>query len=278
MEPPPVKACLFDMDGLLLNTEDLITVCINIILRKYGKQDLPWSLKARIQGRSAEASDEILQDWAQMHIDKDEYKRQQKALHDRIFPTSEPLPGVVELLRRLDSTSGVSLALATSSTQAIFKTKTAGCRSLFDCFPHDCQVLGDDPRVEHHKPAPDIYLQALACVNDRRETVDGQDSVTAAECLVLEDSIQGVDAGKRAGMQVLWVPHRGLLHELLQGDIANDDVRKHFQEVFGLDPKVPIRGLEIEALADHIQEATLGWIRMLTSLEHFPYALYGLSN
>jgi len=39
------------MDGLLIDTEDLYTVCTNEILRKYGKPDLPWNIKAQLQGR-----------------------------------------------------------------------------------------------------------------------------------------------------------------------------------------------------------------------------------
>ncbi len=49
----PLRLCIFDMDGLLLNSEDLYTVCTNEVLREYGKPDLPWSIKAQLQGRPA---------------------------------------------------------------------------------------------------------------------------------------------------------------------------------------------------------------------------------
>jgi hypothetical protein len=49
--PPAIRACLFDMDGLLIDSEDLYTVCTNETLRKYGKPDLPWNIKAQLQGR-----------------------------------------------------------------------------------------------------------------------------------------------------------------------------------------------------------------------------------
>jgi pseudouridine-5'-monophosphatase len=41
------------MDGLLIDSEDLYTLVVNIILREYGKPDLPWSIKAQLQGRPA---------------------------------------------------------------------------------------------------------------------------------------------------------------------------------------------------------------------------------
>jgi len=48
---PTIRACLFDMDGLLIDSEDLYTVCTNEVLREYGRPDLPWNIKAQLQGR-----------------------------------------------------------------------------------------------------------------------------------------------------------------------------------------------------------------------------------
>ena len=48
---PKIRACLFDMDGLLLDTEDIYNKCNNIILQEYGRPDLPWNVKAQMQGR-----------------------------------------------------------------------------------------------------------------------------------------------------------------------------------------------------------------------------------
>lgn len=50
---PNVRACLFDMDGLLLDTEDIYTACNNVILQEYGRPKLPWKIKAQLQGRPA---------------------------------------------------------------------------------------------------------------------------------------------------------------------------------------------------------------------------------
>lgn len=48
---PAIRACLFDMDGLLIDSEDLYTICTNQVLHEHGKGDLPWSIKAQLQGR-----------------------------------------------------------------------------------------------------------------------------------------------------------------------------------------------------------------------------------
>jgi len=39
------------MDGLLIDSEDLYTICTNELLHEYGKPDLPWNIKAQMQGR-----------------------------------------------------------------------------------------------------------------------------------------------------------------------------------------------------------------------------------
>lgn len=48
---PRVRACLFDMDGLLIDSEDIYTTITNQILQEHGKPLLPWSIKAQLQGR-----------------------------------------------------------------------------------------------------------------------------------------------------------------------------------------------------------------------------------
>ena len=52
---PAIKACLFDMDGLLIDSEDKYTICTNEVLREYGRPDLPWHIKAQLQGRPGPA-------------------------------------------------------------------------------------------------------------------------------------------------------------------------------------------------------------------------------
>jgi beta-phosphoglucomutase-like phosphatase (HAD superfamily) len=59
LSPPPVRACVFDMDGLLIDSEDQYTRCTNEILAKYGKGPIPWSVKSKLQGRPGTAAMEI---------------------------------------------------------------------------------------------------------------------------------------------------------------------------------------------------------------------------
>jgi len=53
---PPIRACIFDVDGLLINSEDIYTEIYNNILHSYGKPDLPWSIKAKQQSTGREVA------------------------------------------------------------------------------------------------------------------------------------------------------------------------------------------------------------------------------
>lgn len=128
------------------------------------------------------------------------------------FPSAQPLPGVSELLADLKA-AGIHIALATSSHAINYKLKTTHLESLFSYFPYRNRVLGDDPRIPKGKgkPAPDIYLLALETINaGLRER--GEKEIVPEECLVFEDSVFGVEAGRRAGMRAIWCPHPELLN------------------------------------------------------------------
>ena len=227
------------MDGLLLDTEDKYTQCVNTILERYGKGPLPWSIKAQLQGRPFPQSQAIFHKWAQLPIAEEEYALEVARLQAELFPSSQPLPGVVELLSNLNSATvrgkdeKVHLALATSSHAKNFKLKSDHLGNLFSVFTDERRVLGDDPRIPkgQGKPAPDIYLLALRMVNSTLPA--GETPITPEECLVFEDSVPGVEAGRRAGMQVVWCPHpelrkefAGREKEVLAGRVEGQTDRK----------------------------------------------------
>ncbi|MCJ1358936.1 MAG: hypothetical protein MMC33_008936 [Icmadophila ericetorum] len=267
------------MDGLLLNTEDIYSLCANNVLAKYGRPPVPWSLKAQMMGVSGSSTGENFHQWAKLPISKEEWAKEQSVEQTRCFPKAELLPGVAKLLEdlkvsrtkasgaleRSDNGGGkkVEIALATSSVAENFKLKMSRpeVSELFEIFTPERRILGDDLRLAkgRGKPRPDIYLLALEVINS--SLPDGQPQITPEECLVFEDSVPGVEAGRRAGMRAVWVPHPGLAEEY--------------------------RGREKEVLAgrsglgDGGDEAELGqiddgWAERLPSLENFPYEKYGI--
>lgn len=259
------------MDGLLIDSEDLYTICTNEVLREFGKPDLPWRIKAQLQGRPGPESQRIFHAWAQLPITNAEFMDKQGALQRKYFPRSQPLPGVQELLDTLAGrTAGVvRIALATSSHSGNFKLKTAHLEGLFSVFKEENRVLGDDARIERGrgKPAPDIYLLALETINAglRREGKGEEELIKPEECLVFEDSVPGVEAGRRAGMQVVWCPHPGLAEEYKgREEEVLAGATGECKEVDG-----EVRNGKVGTVGD-------GWAKFLPALTGFPYEEFGI--
>lgn len=274
-EFPPIRACLFDMDGLLLNTEDIYSSCADIVLKKHGRPGLPWSLKAKLMGVPGASNGDTFHAWAQLPIPREQYQREQSEQQKIHFPECEPLPGVEKLLSDLrwrartatTTTNGidnhVQIALATSSERANYNLKTSrpATKAILDLIPEEHKVLGDDPRIRkgRGKPAPDIYLVALQAVNDHLPPDVPQ--ITPRECLVFEDSVIGVEAGRRAGMRVVWAPHSKLAAEYV-----------------GKEREVLAGRLGLVHIGNEEQLGVVGdgWADQLPSLENFPYERYGI--
>ncbi|KAM9888825.1 hypothetical protein OXX69_012987, partial [Metschnikowia pulcherrima] len=71
------KACLFDLDGTLLNTEDIYTEGTSQVLAKYGKGPLTWDIKLDLQGRPGpEATRRLLQAYGITEVTPEQYMQQ----------------------------------------------------------------------------------------------------------------------------------------------------------------------------------------------------------
>ncbi len=268
------------MDGLLIDSEDLYSLVTNTILKRYGRSDLPWSIKAQLQGRPGPEAGRIFHNWAQLPISHEEFLVEQKKLQTELFPTTQPLPGVLDLLEQLKRRN-VYMALATSSHAGNFKLKSSHLPKLFEYFASEHQVLGDDPRIPagRGKPAPDIYLLALSTLNKTLEA-QGQTPIQPEECLVFEDSVPGVESGRRAGMQVVWCPHLGLLteykgrEEQVLAGLTGEHKEAEEQELQKAEVDV-VKGKRKVGMPGELND---GWGRLLTSLVDFPYETYGISE
>lgn len=187
----PATHVIFDMDGVLLDTECLYTEATQRIVGRFGKT-FDWSVKADMIGRPAAESARHLVEALGLPITPEAYLSEREAIFETLMPTAAARPGAPELVDAL-AAAGVPQAVATSSARRMVGLKTTRHRSWFARFA--CIVCGDDPRVARGKPAPDIFLVAAADL--------GADP---AACVVVEDAPAGVVAARAAGMRVVAAP------------------------------------------------------------------------
>ncbi len=185
----PVSALIFDMDGLLVDSEPFAEAAMRSFLRRYG-HDLTMEVSERLLGRRVPEAIAFVSGHYGLVDDVAELNQIYNELRlAAIRGNLRPLPGAAELIA-FGREAGLRLALATSNMRehvdlSLTETALAG---LFDA-----EATGDE--VARGKPEPDIFLLAAERLG-----------VDPAGCVVLEDSPAGIAAAKAAGMSALWVP------------------------------------------------------------------------
>lgn len=180
---------ILDLDGTLLNTDGIVNEVLKVVLVKYGKK---WDKRGaqRILGKTpVEAAAAVVEDYG-LPCKIEEFISTITPMFADQWCNIKALPGANRLIKHLRN-KGVPLALASNSPKLNIEAKISYHNGWKDSFS---VIIGSD-EVQNGKPSPEIFLEAARKMN-----------VDPSNCLVIEDSLPGVMAGKAAGMEVVAVP------------------------------------------------------------------------
>jgi pseudouridine-5'-monophosphatase len=181
---------LFDLDGVLLDTERLYTEATQAVVGRFGKT-YTWEIKRDAMGRDAHVSARMILDRLGIPLTSHEFLAQRAPILEALAARCRAMDGAEVFVRSLVA-QGIPVGVATSSDRRLYELKVRP-HPWFALF--GAVVCGDDPRVMAKKPAPDIFLVAARDL--------GADP---RRCLAFEDSLAGVEAALAAGMRVVALP------------------------------------------------------------------------
>ena len=184
------KAVIFDMDGLMFDTEFLVVKAWDKVGQDLGVGKLGFMINKAL-GTNADKTRELFYEEFKGKVDYDQVtKLSREYIYDYYDKNGIPVKeGLYELLDYLKE-KNYKLAVASSSRResVLHHLEDAKVTDYFDAI-----VCGD--MIKNSKPAPDIYLKAAEELG-----------VDPSECIALEDSPNGIRSANNAGMKVIMVP------------------------------------------------------------------------
>jgi len=203
-----IRAVIFDMDGVLTDSEPLINEAAIAMFKEKGLTVQPDDFipfvgagEERYVGGVAEKYNFPLNPVAGKN-------RTYEIYFDLVPAKLESFPGVLELVETCRE-AGLRVAVASSADG--IKVSANLQKIGLPTESWDAVVTGE--LVEHKKPAPDIFLLMAKTLG-----------VAPAECVVVEDAVNGIQAAKAAGMRCVAVAHTLSSDYLKSADVVREDI------------------------------------------------------
>jgi len=198
-----MKAVLFDMDGVLSNSEPHHIKAFKIFFKKKG---IPFS-KADVKDIFGRFDDDIIRDLCKKNGVKCDvnkwYWEKRKIVVSLLKKMPIPsFPDAIELVKKVSKKFKVGIGTSSSHEEVNIVLKRLGIKKYFNA------ILGRED-VKTHKPSPELYLKLAKKLK-----------VKPKDCVVIEDSVAGVTAAKRARMKCIAVLNSFPASKLKKADLV----------------------------------------------------------
>lgn len=184
-----IKGILFDFDGVLVRSEPLHRMTFLKLLEPYGVAVPEERWYREFAGTGSRHIFEMLVEEHGLGLDVDALVEARKALYESMVRSGhlEAMPGAQEFIIKLRR-KGMKTAIVSGS----HRTNVKAAMEVLGLGPVDAIVSGDD--LEKRKPDPAPFLRGAEMLG-----------LDAGDCLVLEDSVSGCEAARRAGTRLVFV-------------------------------------------------------------------------
>jgi beta-phosphoglucomutase len=210
-----IKGVLFDMDGVLIDSEQFICKAAIMMFDELGVKVFPEDFHPFV----GMGENRYIGGVAESHgvkVDIEKVKARTYEIYEIIVRGKlSPLPGAHEFIEKCHN-KGLKLALATSADSVKMEVNLREIGLSRDTF-HSI-ITGLD--VENKKPFPDIYVKAAKNIG-----------LETQECLVVEDAVSGIKAGKSAGCRCLAVTSSFKASDLHEADWICESLLRVPEEV-----------------------------------------------
>jgi len=196
------KAFLFDLDGVLIDSEPLHGQAWKETAKLFDLELTNQQIKLLKGRRRIDCANELVK-LIRKKVKVEDVLRIHKPISRKLILTAQAMPGSESLVKRCYQ-NNIPMVLVTSSSSESLKIKTSPHKWI-NLFAK--KVLGDDKLLKRGKPAPDPYILAAEKLN-----------INPQECWAVEDSIAGVSSALKAGCYVFYLKEKS--DELSENDFS----------------------------------------------------------